>query len=63
MLKWVVGRDRRMEAEKNRGRMGSVTYPPHFVRGTYQPAIADPIIGFEAFPHLTDEAWIGSWHL
>jgi SAM-dependent methyltransferase len=56
ILKWIIGWDRKTEAEKLRLRR--FYHLPRTLWGAYQAAIADPIVGFEAFSHLTDEAWI-----
>ncbi len=55
-LKWIIGWERRTEAEKRRLRR--FYHLPRTLWGAYQAAMADPIVGFEAFRHLTDEAWI-----
>ena len=56
MLKWVIGWDRKPEAEKRRLRR--LYHLPRTLSGAYQAAMADPIVGFEAFRNLTDKAWI-----
>jgi ubiquinone/menaquinone biosynthesis C-methylase UbiE len=56
ILKWIIGWERRTEAEKLRLRR--FYHLPRTLWGAYQAAMADPIVGFEAFRHLTDEAWI-----
>jgi SAM-dependent methyltransferase len=56
MLKWIIGWDRKTEAEKLRWRR--FYHLPRTLWGAYQAAMAEPIVGFEAFCHLTDEAWI-----
>ena len=56
MLKWIIRWDRRTEVEKLKLRR--LRQLPGTLWGAYQAAMAAPIAGFEAFRHLTDEAWI-----
>jgi SAM-dependent methyltransferase len=60
MLRWIVSWDRRTEAEKLTLRW--LYHLPRTLSRAYQNAMAGAyagrIVGFEAFRHLTDEAWI-----